>query len=125
MTTVFYAEVSAIGADAEEMFDAGVAIFFGEPCPDALAEVSVVHRTITHPQRDPRPGDVLRVGDSLAVVTQVGSLAGENLTTLGHVVVYFDAESDQQLLPGAIFASGVLGMPKPGDYFEILDGEPS
>lgn len=123
MTTVFHAEVTAIGVDAQEMFDAGVAIFFGEPCPDALAEVSVVHRVLARPQRDPRPGDVLRVGDSRAVVTQVGSLAGENLTTLGHVVVYFTTEDDQALLPGAIFADGSLALPQPGDQIEILEGE--
>lgn len=123
MTSLFHAEVTSIGADAAEMFEAGVAIFFGEPCPDALAEVSVVHAVTSHPQRDPQVGDVLRVGDSRAVISAVGDLAGENLRTLGHMVVYLDPESDQKLLPGAVFATGTLGMPNPGDRIEITEGD--
>lgn len=123
MTTLFHAEVTSIGADAAEMFEAGVAIFFGEPCPDALAEVSVVHTVITHPQRDPQEGDVLRVGSSRAVITAVGGLAAENLRSLGHMVVYLDPEDDQNLLPGALFATGTLGMPDPGDRIEITEGD--
>ena len=56
-------------------------------------------------------------------MTQVGSLAGENLTSLGHVVVYFTVEEDQALLPGAIFADGSLAIPQVGDQIEILQGE--
>lgn len=122
MPTLFTSEVSFTGGDAGEMFDAGIAIFFGEPCPDALAEVSVVHRGFVGPQRDPREGDVLRVGDSEVIVTAVGHLAGENLRSLGHIVLYMDPEADQQLLPGAITTSGRLARPAAGDRIE-LSGE--
>jgi PTS system glucitol/sorbitol-specific IIA component len=76
MTTYYRSEVMSVGTDATEMFEGGVVIFFGEPCPTELAEVSVVHAvSYHHPQRDPQAGDALRVGGSLVTITEVGSLA--------------------------------------------------
>jgi PTS system glucitol/sorbitol-specific IIA component len=123
MTMLFSAEVTSVGPDATEMFEGGVAVFFGEPCPDALAEVSVVHRVTVPPQRDPRPGDVLRVGGSSVEITAVGELAAQNLRELGHVVVYGDPEPSQQLLPGAMFARGAIAEPVAGDLIVLEGGE--
>ncbi|MBI5161876.1 MAG: PTS sorbitol transporter subunit IIA [Micrococcales bacterium] len=120
MATLFTSEVVSTGDDAGEMFDAGIAIFFGEPCPDALAEVSVVHRGAVGPQRDPRAGDVLRVGDAEVTVAAVGHLAGENLRSLGHLVLYMDPEEDQKLLPGAVTTVGRLPRPAAGDRIELI-----
>jgi len=124
MTTYYRSEVTSIGTDATEMFEGGVVIFFGEPCPAELAEVSVVH-TVSHhhPQRDPQPGDVLRVGDSEATITGVGEIAAANLRTLGHFVVYSDPEESQKLLPGAIHATGVLNLPAAGATIELIEGK--
>lgn len=119
MSTLFTSEIISTGADADEMFDAGIAIFFGDPCPDALAEVSVVHRGSVGPQRDPRVGDVLRVGDAEVTVTAVGDLAGENLRSLGHFVLYMDPPEDQRLLPGAMISAGRLPRPASGDRIEF------
>ncbi|MGV8876265.1 MAG: PTS glucitol/sorbitol transporter subunit IIA [Rhodoglobus sp.] len=124
MTTYYRSEVTSIGADATEMFEGGVVIFFAEPCPSELAEVSVVH-TVSHhhPQRDPQPGDVLRVGGSEVTITAVGELAAHNLRTLGHFVVYSDPEDNQKILPGAIHAKGMLQLPPAGVTIELIEGK--
>ncbi|MBH0116253.1 PTS glucitol/sorbitol transporter subunit IIA [Salinibacterium sp. NG253] len=123
MTTYYRSEVTSIGTDATEMFEGGVVIFFGEPCPAELAEVSVVHTVAHHhPQRDPRPGDVLRVGGSEVTITEVGEIAGHNLRTLGHFVVYSDPEDSQKVLPGAIHAEGTLSLPNAGVTIELIEG---
>jgi PTS system glucitol/sorbitol-specific IIA component len=124
MTIYYRSEVTSIGTDATEMFDGGVVIFFGEPCPAELAEVSVVHTVAHHhPQRDPQPGDLLRVGDSEVIITEVGEIASHNLRTLGHFVVYSDPEVSQKILPGAIHAAGTLGLPAAGVTIELIEGK--
>ena len=123
MTTYYRSQVMSIGTDATEMFDGGVVIFFGEPCPAELAEVSVVHTVDHHhPQRDPQSGDVLRVGGSEVTITEVGEIAANNLRTLGHFVVYSDPEDSQKILPGAIHAKGTLTLPSAGVTIELIEG---
>lgn len=122
--TYYRSQVTSVGTDAIEMVEGGVVIFFSEPCPVELAEVSIVHAaSFLHPERDPQAGDVLRVGDSEVTLTAVGSLAAENLRSLGHIVVYTDPDSDQKLLPGAIHATGSLSLPAAGAALELIEGE--
>jgi PTS system glucitol/sorbitol-specific IIA component len=123
MNQYFHSDITSVGVDASEMVDGGVVIFFGEPCPSELAEVSIVHKTIIlDPQRDPQVGDVLRVGGSSVTVTAVGSRAAENLRTLGHIVVYVDPEDGAAVLPGAVHATGAIVLPQPGETIEFIAG---
>ena len=95
-----------IGPEAAEMIAAGVVILFGEPLPEALAEVSVVHRpSQTLDGRAISVGDTVVVGAQRLTVTAVGDIAAKNLGELGHVVLYIN-QPDQKLLPGAVHASG-------------------
>lgn len=123
-TESFYrSDITLVGDSAAEMVDGGVVIFFGEPCPTELAEISIVHKTVaSDTQRDPQPGDTLRVGTSEVTITRVGALAGANLWALGHFVIYCDPESDQNLLPGAIHATGQLTLPTAGMSIELIVG---
>ncbi|MCG7428037.1 PTS glucitol/sorbitol transporter subunit IIA [Helcobacillus sp. ACRRO] len=105
MSALWTTTVSSIGSDAQDMFEAGVFILFGEPVPPALADVSIVHRDASSAARDIAPGDVFLVGDERYTIDEVGEIANSNLTELGHVVVYVN-QPDQELLPGAILASG-------------------
>lgn len=99
------ATVDRIGEFTPEMFDGGCYILFGEPLPDALAEVSVVHKTREQPSRPIRAGDTLELGGVVLTLDEVGDLANTNLTDLGHIVVYVNSP-EQELLPGAIKATG-------------------
>jgi PTS system glucitol/sorbitol-specific IIA component len=119
--TYYRSDVTLVGEEAVEMVEGGIVIFFGEPCPTELAEISIVHKNVSSdPQRDPRPGDRLRVGDAEVVFTRVGDRAGHNLKTLGHFVIYCNPEADQNLLPGAIHVTGQLSMPVAGSRIELI-----
>ncbi len=116
MTTLYEATVTRIGADAADMIDAGVVILFGEPCPDALAEVSIVHQGGAADEGlAPERGDVVVLGTTELTVRAAGDLAGSNLRELGHIVLYCDPADDQALLPGAVFVDGQIGAVAAGD----------
>jgi len=106
--TYYRSTVVDIGEEAGEMAEAGVLILFGEPLPEALAEVSIVHRPTQTLQ-----GNAISVGDTVAIggqeltITAVGDLATKNLDDLGHIVLYVN-QPDQKLLPGAVLATGEL-----------------
>ncbi|MCI9889800.1 PTS sorbitol transporter subunit IIA [Micrococcales bacterium 31B] len=109
--------ITTIGTDASMMFDAGVYILFGEPVPDVLAEIAIVHRG-EPATAAPRVGDTFTLGDSQVVFDEVGELAEKNLNELGHVVIYVN-QPEQNLLPGAIKATGTLKVPAVGDQMSL------
>ncbi len=119
MSCYFRSNVLRLGDEAKEMIDGGVWIFFAEPVPDALAEVSVIHEPDGGLGDEVRAGDVLVIGRSRLDITAVGDRAAENLRSLGHVVVYVDPGPGADLLPGAIHASGAVDQPRPGDPIEL------
>lgn len=119
---IYDSEVSTVGEEAASMVEGGVLIFFADPCPAALAEVSVVHKPAGPASRDPRPGDVLQLGEKSVRITKVGDLAASNLRELGHVVVYLDPAENVKLLPGAIHAHGTLELPGPGARLTLRTG---
>lgn len=105
MTTIWSTTVSRIGPDAGDMIEAGLYILFGEPVPDALADVSVVHSDATEIARSVQAGDTFVIGDLRYVVDEIGDRANANLAELGHIVLYIN-QPDQDLLPGAVKATG-------------------
>lgn len=121
MTELWSATVTQIGDDAEEIFETGVYILFGEPVPPALAEVSIVHHGSTAPVRNLQPGDVFRIDDSEVTITAVGDLASGNLAEIGHIVIYLNLE-EQNLLPGAVHATGTITAPQVGSTLSFHEG---
>lgn len=120
--TLWSAEVSSIGIDSGEMLEAGVLILFGEPVPEALADVSVVHKGTTPPLRSPRAGDRFIFADRTFTVDEVGGRVLENLSELGHVVLYIN-QPGQELLPGAVKVSGpALTTPGLGSTISFVEG---
>ncbi len=115
---VWASTVVHLGKDAAEMFEAGVYILFGQPCPDALAEVSLVHNGPEQPFVPVVAGDEFWIGENFALITEVGSLANDNFEKLGHFVVYLNV-GDADVLPGAVKAEGTLPTPAVGDRITI------
>ncbi|MGJ3509443.1 PTS glucitol/sorbitol transporter subunit IIA [Enemella sp. A6] len=105
MTTIWSTTVTRVGNEAGDMIDAGLYILFGEPVPDALADVSVVHSDASEIAREVKAGDTFVIGDLRYVVDEIGDRANTNLADLGHIVLYIN-QPDQDLLPGAVKASG-------------------
>ncbi|WP_084648228.1 PTS glucitol/sorbitol transporter subunit IIA [Acidipropionibacterium thoenii] len=108
-TVLWQSEITFVGEDAPDLLEAGVMILFGEPVPDALAEVSVVHKlggaAAVSAASEVAPGDEVRLGAEVFTIDEVGDVANRNLADLGHIVVYVN-NPDQPLLPGALKAHG-------------------
>lgn len=121
MSNLWNAQVTLVGGDAGEMIEAGVLILFGEPVPEALADVSVVHAGASNLARKLAAGDVFEVGGQTYVIDEIGERACDNLTELGHVVVYVN-QADQELLPGAVKVTGPeLAAPELGSELRFYE----
>jgi glucitol/sorbitol PTS system EIIA component len=120
--TYYRTTVVEVGPEAAEMAEAGVIILFGEPLPEALAEVSVVHRpSQTLDGHAVGVGDTVVIGEQQLSITAVGDLATKNLDDLGHVVLYVN-QPEQKLLPGAVHATGELPVIEAGQVIEFRAG---
>ncbi len=105
MTTVWNATVESIGGEAADMIEAGLLILFASPVPDALADVSVIHDMKAAPLHPIAANDRIVIGEESWTITEVGERANDNLTELGHIVLYAN-QPDQELLPGAMKIEG-------------------
>jgi glucitol/sorbitol PTS system EIIA component len=117
--TYYRSTVVHVGHEAKDMVAGGVIILFAEPVPEALAEVSIVHRPEQLLSGHPiSVGDTVSIGGQQVEITAVGDLATKNLEDLGHVVLYIN-QPDQKLLPGAVHTTGELPLPEPNDVIEF------
>ena len=107
-----------VGPEVADMAAGGVLILFAEPVPEALAEVSIIHRPLQPLSGSISVGDTVSIGGQDLEVTAVGDLATKNLEQLGHVVLYVN-KPDQKLLPGAVLAHGTLQTPAPDQVIEF------
>ena len=120
--TYYRSTVVDIGPEVAEMAAAGVFILFAEPLPEALAEVSVVHRpSQTLDGHTIAVGDTVAIGGQELTITLVGDIATKNLDELGHIVLYVNHEG-QKLLPGAVQAEGELPVVEAGQTIEVRSG---
>ncbi|MFF9035440.1 PTS glucitol/sorbitol transporter subunit IIA [Streptomyces sp. NPDC014892] len=121
MNDLYYqSTILRVGDEAADLINGGVLILFGEPLPGDLESLSVVHEPADTPAQEIRPGDELWLGETRLTLTAVGERAQENLTTLGHVVVYVDPDPAAGLLPGALHADGPLEVPAPGTELKLV-----
>ncbi|MEU2288458.1 PTS glucitol/sorbitol transporter subunit IIA [Streptomyces sp. NPDC013178] len=121
MNDLYYqSTILRVGDEAADLINGGVLILFGEPIPGDLESLSVVHRPADTPAQEIRPGDELWLGETRLTLTAVGGRAQENLTTLGHVVVYVAPDPAAGLLPGALHADGPLEVPEPGTELRLV-----
>lgn len=119
-TTLWKTAVAQIGGEAGEMIEAGVLILFGDPVPQALADISIVHSGASALARPVQPGDRFEFAGATYTVDEVGGHAMTNLVDLGHIVLYVN-QPDQKLLPGAIKVTGpVFGTPTPGEIVSFI-----
>lgn len=121
-TKLWQTTVSQVGPEAGAMIEAGVLILFGDPVPQALADISVVHTGASALNRPLQSNDRFEFAGRLYTLDEVGAHANTNLTDLGHVVLYVN-QPEQKLLPGAIKVSGPeLSVPVAGEIVSFIDG---
>jgi PTS system glucitol/sorbitol-specific IIA component len=117
--TYYRTTIAEIGPEAGEMIAGGVLILFGEPLPEALAEMSIVHRpSQTLSGHAIAVGDIVSLAGTELRIDAVGDLATKNLDDLGHIVLYVN-QPNQKLLPGAVLATGEVPDLKAGDVIEF------
>jgi PTS system glucitol/sorbitol-specific IIA component len=117
--TYYRTTVLKVSPEAADMAAAGVLILFAEPVPPALAELSVIHRPTQTLQGHPiSVGDTVSLGTHDLRIVAVGDIAAKNLDELGHVCLYVN-QPNQNLLPGALHATGDMPTPKPDDVIEF------
>jgi PTS system glucitol/sorbitol-specific IIA component len=117
--TYYRTTVLKVGPEAAEMAAAGVLILFAEPVPPALEELSIIHQpTQTLQGHAISVGDTVTIGAQDVRITAVGEIAANNLEELGHVVLYVN-QPNQNLLPGAVHATGEMTTPQPDDVIEF------
>lgn len=96
---IYHTTVKSVGSDVAAFAKKGFFITFGEPALVSLkdfcyfVEVNPVMGEI-------KPGARLVIDGNEYKITEVGSLAAENLGKLGHLTVFF--HEDRECLPGSI-----------------------
>lgn len=96
----YVTEVTAVGELADQFFEAGIIVLFGEGVPEELADFAVVHRpSVTTGGLE--PGDRITIADEVLTVLAVGEVADENLVNLGHLSLKRNGER-VAALPGDV-----------------------
>jgi PTS system glucitol/sorbitol-specific IIA component len=81
---VYSTTVTAVGELVPDFAEQGVLVFFGENAPIELHEFSIIH-TPDVQTRAPQVGDTITLANNEYNVLAVGSVASDNLLTLGHL----------------------------------------
>lgn len=116
---IYQTTVIGIGDQVHAFDSEGIFVTFGENAPDTLkdfcysVEIKEVHGTV-------RPGNKLVIDGEEFTVTQVGSVAQDNLKNLGHVTYSFTER--QECLPGSIcLEQGSIPGIKVGTVISIIE----
>lgn len=107
----------------EAVFDTHkILILFGEDVPEYLKDYSIIHRYTSEVTEDlVKKGGKINFGVQTYNVVDVGNIANETLTSLGHASLYFGLEEGAELLPGSILLEPEI-MPdlNVGDVIEFI-----
>lgn len=115
----YVSEVVSVGELADQFFEAGIVVLFGEDAPEELADYSVIHRpTVT--DGGIRPGDRIHLGSEAVTVLAVGSVADENLVNLGHLSLKRNGEYEAALPGDVCCDEGPVPVLAPGDEIRIV-----
>jgi len=115
-------EVTSVGELAGEFFDEGWMVLFGEEAPEELAEYSVLHRPVAN-SGEVTAGDRVEFPDGQsATVLAVGSVAGDNLRELGHLVLKRNGQTEAGLPGDVCCDEGAIPAVVPGQRIRITAG---
>lgn len=113
MSQVIYkTEVIRLGSEAMDALDQNLLILFGQEVPEILEDMVFVHNN-NEVLAEPKKGDYLLVDEQEFEILNVGEVAYQNLSQLGHCTLTFGENQDQEILPGSIYLKS-LRAPKAG-----------
>jgi glucitol/sorbitol PTS system EIIA component len=117
----YVSEVVTVGELADQFFEAGIMVLFGEDAPEELADFSIIHRpTVT--DGGIAPGDRIHLGSEVVTVLAVGSVADENLVNLGHLSLKRNGEHEAALPGDVCCDEGQIPRLQRGDEIRIVGG---
>jgi glucitol/sorbitol PTS system EIIA component len=113
--------VTAVGALVPDFVAQRLMVWFAEGAPAELHEFSVLHRpTVT--VGGVRPGDEVRLDETVLRVLAVGDLANENLVTHGHLDLKASGETVAALPGDLCVEKAPLPDVRPGSRLQIVEG---
>jgi PTS system glucitol/sorbitol-specific IIA component len=114
------AVIKAIGSQALSEAEK-IIILFGETATDTLKEYSVIQ---DFEQKEPiqlTAGDKIKIDEQSYTITQVGAFANENLNSISHCTLVFDAvPKDDSIMNGIYLTPYELPKIKKGSVIEYL-----
>lgn len=118
--TKYKTRVTSIGPLAVEFMDEQIMVFFGVEAPEELHDHAIVHEEISGLAGTVAPGDTIIVGDTSLTVLAVGSVANQNLGSMGHLVLKFNGLSEPEMDGDVTVAAVDLPHVEPGTIVEIV-----
>lgn len=104
--------ITEIGPLVPEFKEENLLVLFGSSAPPELKDISVIHEVEGQAENAIVEGGTLEIGNNVYKIEKVGSLANSNFEELGHLSIYFQNDTSEELLPGAIIVT-------PGEYPEV------
>ena len=93
----YKAVIQSIGDFAQEFVDEGILVFFGLTAPEELQETSFVHDCSDTPTAPVVAGDQVLLDNTSFKVLSVGTVANENLKSIGHIVLKFNGLHEPEM----------------------------
>lgn len=103
MKTIYETTVKNFGSDVAAFAQKGFLITFGHKTLSTLKDFCYFVEIVLL-EENMEPGDILKIDDQKYEILRIGSIASDNLSTLGHITIFFTEEGE--CLPGSIRVKG-------------------
>lgn len=100
MRTIYENTIKSVGPMAEEFLSEKMLILFGEGAPNELKDYCFVI-DVVELNEEIQTGHVLYINNEKFVITSVGDVVCQNLSSLGHITLKFDGSTIPHL-PGTL-----------------------
>ncbi|AGY82112.1 MULTISPECIES: PTS glucitol/sorbitol transporter subunit IIA [Carnobacterium] len=105
MDNMLVGTVTAIGENAISKKDPMI-ILFGEQATDDIRTVAIIQSFEEDKETTKlKPGSTISFGEKKYVIETVGSLANENLNTIGHVTLSFSEVPEDDRIESGVYLS--------------------
>ena len=118
MAVKYDTRVMSVGEMAAAFAAEGILVFFGPQAPEELHDFAIITEACTL-DAPVAVGDELQIDGNAYPVVGVGSVANDNLSGLGHLVVKFNGLVDTELPGDVSVPEGPAPQVSPGSHIKI------